>query len=144
MPRVLNTHFILLVLDGALQQLVVYKSQIFLFCCILLLFLVYILDISKIEADKIEVEMLDVNLPQLIKEIDANIRLKAEEKGLEYKLNIQYSIPFYIRIDPTRLKQVLFNLSSNAIKFTEEGHIYINVYCLNNFKKYQAIFNSLS
>ena len=87
-----------------------------------------ILDISKIEADKIEVEMLDVNLPQLIKEIDANIRLKAEEKGLEYKLNIQYPIPFYIRIDPTRLKQVLFNLSSNAIKFTEEGHISINVY----------------
>lgn len=86
-----------------------------------------VLDISKIEANKFEVEMLDVNLPLLIKDIDSNIKLKAHEKGLNYELHVQYPIPFEIRIDPTRIKQILFNLASNAVKFTEKGFIKIYV-----------------
>ncbi len=86
-----------------------------------------ILDISKIEADKVEVEILDVNLALLIKELNDNIKLKAEEKSLSFHLDIQYPIPFDIRIDPTRIKQVLFNLASNAIKFTDKGSITVCV-----------------
>ncbi len=86
-----------------------------------------ILDISKIEADKIEVEMLDVNLPLLLKDLCNNIKLKAVEKSLSFNLDITFPIPFDVRTDPTRLKQVLFNLASNAIKFTEKGSITVKV-----------------
>jgi PAS domain S-box-containing protein len=82
-----------------------------------------ILDFSKIEAGKLELEYATVNLrDQLEKSIDI-ITFKAHERGLELILNIDPELPEYVRMDSTRLNQVITNLLSNAVKFTEEGEV---------------------
>lgn len=86
-----------------------------------------ILDISKIEASKIEVEHIEVNFAQLISDLASYSQIKVKEKGLNLDINISYPIPVYINSDPTRLKQILFNLINNAVKFTEKGGVKINI-----------------
>ena len=88
-----------------------------------------ILDLSKLEAEKLEVELIQVPILQLLKEIEPLVGMQASEKGLELKVNYSFPIPEIITSDPTRLKQVLLNLTSNAIKFTATGYIHINVAC---------------
>ena len=88
-----------------------------------------ILDLSKIEAEKLEVELIQVSIPQLLKEIEPLVGMQASEKGLEFRINYSFPVPEMITSDPTRLKQILLNLTSNAIKFTADGHIHINVAC---------------
>ena len=86
-----------------------------------------ILDISKIEASKIEVEDIEVNLIQLLSEVESYARIKVKEKSLDFVLSIAYPLPVYIKTDPTRLKQILFNLLNNAVKFTEKGRVGLEV-----------------
>lgn len=86
-----------------------------------------ILDLSKIEAGKVELDSLDVNLFDIMSDIYSLARLQAEEKALYCKLDYHYPIPEIIYADPLRLKQILINLCGNAIKFTEEGGIRIDV-----------------
>ena len=88
-----------------------------------------ILDLSKIEAEKLEVELIQVPILQLLKEIEPLVGMQASEKGLEFRINYSFPVPEMITSDPTRLKQILLNLTSNAIKFTADGHIHINVAC---------------
>jgi signal transduction histidine kinase/CheY-like chemotaxis protein len=88
-----------------------------------------ILDLSKIEAEKLEVELIQVPILQLLKEIGPLVGMQASEKGLEFRINYSFPVPEMITSDPTRLKQILINLASNAIKFTATGHIHINVSC---------------
>ena len=88
-----------------------------------------ILDLSKIEAEKLEVELIQVPIKQLLEEIEPLVDMQASEKGLEFRINYNFPLPETITTDPTRLKQVLFNLTSNAIKFTENGHIHIGITC---------------
>ena len=88
-----------------------------------------ILDLSKIEAGKLDIELITVSPVKLLLEICPLMRMQAEGKGLEFKVNYQFPIPEYITTDPTRLKQILLNLVSNAVKFTEQGYIHINVSC---------------
>ena len=88
-----------------------------------------ILDLSKIEAEKLEVELIQVSIKQLLKEIEPLVDMQASEKGLEFRINYNFPLPETITTDPTRLKQILFNLTSNAIKFTESGHIHIGITC---------------
>lgn len=82
-----------------------------------------ILDISKIEAHKIEVEFLECNLLEVLCDIDSYMKIRTREKSLDYQLNIQFPIPEVILTDPTRLKQILLNLGNNAAKFTAKGEI---------------------
>lgn len=86
-----------------------------------------ILDISKIEALKIEIESLPSNLLEILCDIDSYMKIKCREKNLHYALEIDFPIPTTLITDPTRLKQILLNLCNNAVKFTAEGSIRILV-----------------
>ncbi len=96
-----------------------------------------ILDISKIESSNIDVECIEVELVSILSDLEDYANLNCKEKSLSFKLNIQYPIPNIIQTDPTRLKQVLFNLSNNAIKFTREGGVKIDI----SYHAEQLIFN---
>jgi PAS domain S-box-containing protein len=82
-----------------------------------------ILDFSKIEAGRLELESLDFNIQSVIEDTLDSVALRAAEKGLELLLDIEPSTPRIFRGDAMRLRQVLLNLVSNAIKFTERGEV---------------------
>ncbi len=86
-----------------------------------------ILDLTKIEAERLQVEIVDCSLEQLINSIESLFRQQAQHKKLEFKVLERGALPVRIRTDPIRLKQCLVNLVSNAIKFTERGHVHVNV-----------------
>ncbi|WP_026600922.1 PAS domain S-box protein [Methylomonas sp. 11b] len=82
-----------------------------------------ILDFSKIEAGKLEVESTEFALDRVLEQLTDAIGLQAEQKGVEFLIRYDVNIPATLRGDPLRLKQVLFNLCGNAIKFTERGEV---------------------
>ena len=86
-----------------------------------------VLDFSKIEADKIMVETLDLDLHELINSIVLSIRGQAEAKGIRLFSHIHPDVPFALRGDPLRIRQILLNLLGNAIKFTDEGYVDLRV-----------------
>lgn len=86
-----------------------------------------ILDLSKIEAGKLEIEILPLSIMAAIEEINQLVSIMAEEKGLTFTINYLFPIPDKILSDQLRIKQILLNLCSNAIKFTIEGHVYLNI-----------------
>lgn len=88
-----------------------------------------ILDHSKIDANKLEVEILSVSLVELLSEIKSYFHIRSQEKGLEFTVQYDFPLPDKISTDPTRLKQILINLCGNAVKFTERGGIRVNVRC---------------
>ena len=93
-----------------------------------LLFLINdILDISKIEAGKMEFDNVDFNLPDMLTEFSKSFALAAEKKGLKYEVHVAKNVPSVLRGDPGRLRQVLINLTGNALKFTERGKIELSV-----------------
>ena len=93
-----------------------------------LLFLINdILDFSKIEAGKLDIEEIDFDLRNLIENFGTIIAIHAEEKGLEIIYSTAPEVPSYVKGDPGRLKQILTNLSGNAIKFTEKGEV--SIFC---------------
>ncbi len=85
-----------------------------------------ILDFSKIEAGKLDFESIDFSLPEVFEKIGDQISLRVEEKGNEVMFHIDPDIPHLLVGDPHRLSQVLNNLISNAVKFTEHGDIVIS------------------
>ncbi len=84
-----------------------------------------ILDFSKIEAGKLEIEEVSFSLHSLFDNLIAVIALRAQEKNLSVKLNVESSLPPQVIGDPLRIAQVLMNLGTNAVKFTEQGEITI-------------------
>ena len=86
-----------------------------------------ILDISKIEAGKIQLENQAFNFTELMKEIKKMFKHKAEEKVIELNYSISEKIPVYLNGDSLRIRQILINLISNALKFTEKGNVDISV-----------------
>ena len=82
-----------------------------------------ILDLSKIEADKLEIDFGPVKLDSLLKELRNIFILKAEEKGLEFRITIDPELPEQLILSEARLRQILFNLVGNSLKFTEKGFI---------------------
>src|SRR5438270_10936288 len=86
-----------------------------------------ILDLSKVEAGKMQIEPRDIALSDLHEFIDRNFRPVAEQKALELTIDVAHDVPTYIRTDPQRLQQVLKNLLANAFKFTEEGSVTVRV-----------------
>jgi len=86
-----------------------------------------ILDLSKIESGKIVLEETDFSIKELLESMRDMLMLKAEEKGIELKININDALPKRLNGDPTRLNQILINLTGNAIKFTEHGSVSVMV-----------------
>jgi len=86
-----------------------------------------ILDFSKIEAGKLDLETLDFDLLSLLDDFAATLVLHAHDKGLEFLCAADPGIPTHLRGDPGRLRQILTNLASNAIKFTPTGEVAVRV-----------------
>ena len=91
-----------------------------------------ILDLSKIEADKMRILLSPVNLFSVFDEVKHIFSLKALEKGLDYTFRIDKNIPASLMLDELRLKQILLNLIDNAIKFTEKGEIVVKAKLLDD------------
>lgn len=86
-----------------------------------------ILDLSKIEAGKIEIECMSFSLRELIKSMKEIMQIKAEEKSLFFEIDVENVIPDKLMGDPTRINQILINLVGNAVKFTEKGGVKLKV-----------------
>ncbi len=84
-----------------------------------------ILDLSKLEAGRIEFEHIEFSPEKVLHDVKNILRFKAEEKGLALNFNLSANVPPFVSGDPTRLNQILVNLGSNAIKFTEKGNVSI-------------------
>jgi two-component system sensor histidine kinase/response regulator len=86
-----------------------------------------ILDFSKIEAGRMELDPVPFNLRDNLEEIMRMVALRAHQKGLELLCDIKADVPEFIVADPVRLRQVIVNLTGNAIKFTEKGEVEVSV-----------------
>jgi signal transduction histidine kinase/CheY-like chemotaxis protein/HPt (histidine-containing phosphotransfer) domain-containing protein len=86
-----------------------------------------ILDFSKIEAGKLDIEAVDMDLRTQMDEVGTALALLAAAKNLELVVNVHPQVPQRLRADPTRIRQCLLNLGSNAVKFTDVGEIVIDV-----------------
>jgi signal transduction histidine kinase/DNA-binding response OmpR family regulator len=84
-----------------------------------------ILDFSKVEAGKLELESIDFNLQTVVEEAAELVAESAKGKGLELLAYCSPELPLALRGDPARLRQVLLNLTANAVKFTEEGEVVV-------------------
>ncbi|MCU0720445.1 MAG: PAS domain-containing protein [Pirellula sp.] len=91
-----------------------------------------ILDISKIEAEKVVLEQLIFPLAEFLQDIVSTLKVKSKHKGIELNLEIGSDLPACIQSDPLRLRQVLVNLIGNAIKFTERGSVTVRAHLDNN------------
>jgi len=94
-----------------------------------------ILDISKIEADKMEIIESNYNPVETFGEITSLIESKLDEKNLKLNCNFALDLPNTLYGDKGKLKQIISNILSNAIKYTEKGHIDFNVTCINEKEK---------
>ena len=98
-----------------------------------------ILDFSKIEAGKIDMESVDFNLRDCIEVALKTLAFRADEKGLELLCEIAPTVPDVVEGDSTRLRQILFNLMGNAIKFTQQGEIGVKVDVLEVESEYRVL-----
>ena len=87
-----------------------------------------ILDLSKIEAEKLAIEQESVDVERLIHDIESIIEPLALQKNLAFNIVYKSPLPSIIHSDMTRLKQILINIASNAVKFTARGSVSINIY----------------
>ncbi|MEC5145067.1 ATP-binding protein [Chitinophaga sp. 212800010-3] len=86
-----------------------------------------ILDLNKMESDNLELVQAEVDLPELVKHIKNQFRSLAEHKGIRLQTELDKEIPKKILADPIRLSQILNNLVSNALKYTDEGSVTISI-----------------
>jgi PAS domain S-box-containing protein len=97
----------------------------------LLIIINEILDFSKIEAGKLDLEMLEFDLRVTLEDTAELLALRADDSGLELICRIDPAVPSYLKGDPGRLRQVITNLTGNAIKFTRKGEVVINATLLS-------------
>jgi PAS domain S-box-containing protein len=86
-----------------------------------------ILDISKVEAGKLAIEIIDCNVDEILSVINSSMRPSALEKGIGFDIVLMTDVPEQIKTDPTRLNQCLVNLIGNAVKFTETGDVTVEI-----------------
>ena len=86
-----------------------------------------LLDLSRIEAGKLELERIGFSPLEVCNDAVDLLRVRAEARELELRLRVEPPIPGRVRGDPTRLRQVLINLVGNALKFTDEGHVELRI-----------------
>ncbi len=88
-----------------------------------------ILDLSKIEAGKLSIEPVAFDLAQMLAGVRSIASVRAEEKGLAFRLSVAPGVPRAVLADPVRIGQVLANLCANAVKFTDRGEVVLSVGC---------------
>ena len=88
-----------------------------------------VLDLSKIEADRLELEAVDFNVRDFLYQTVGATGFQAAAKGLELVVDCAADVPFVISGDPGRIRQIILNLLGNAIKFTHEGHVALHLSC---------------
>ncbi|PLW99316.1 MAG: hybrid sensor histidine kinase/response regulator [Marinilabiliales bacterium] len=98
-----------------------------------------ILDLTKIESNQMTLEMVSFNLRDEIRNIIKLLEKKASDKGLELGVEVEESVPELVNGDPVRTKQILLNLLSNGVKFTEQGHVKLLVSTLKDTNKVSKI-----
>jgi signal transduction histidine kinase len=104
-----------------------------------------ILDFNKIDFDKLVLESVTFNLPEFLKDVSAGLRLKAQEKQLDFILDIDPQLEnITVVSDPTRLSQLIYNLAGNAIKFTDKGSIRIRLECVNKTSHHAEVLFSIT
>ncbi|SDR38394.1 ATP-binding protein [Pseudovibrio sp. Tun.PSC04-5.I4] len=86
-----------------------------------------VLDYSKIEAGSLELETVDFKIRQVVEQVENLVAQDAEKKALSLNIHVSKDVPDIIRADPTKIRQVLLNLVSNAVKFTDVGSVSIQV-----------------
>jgi signal transduction histidine kinase/response regulator of citrate/malate metabolism len=94
-----------------------------------------VLDLSKIEAEQLEIEKLETSTFKLLSDLDAVVGDQARDKGLNFDIFFKFPVPRKIVTDPTRLRQILINICDNARKFTETGGISIDVAYLEDSRQ---------
>lgn len=97
-----------------------------------------ILDLSKIEAGRMELVYDNMNLPELVEEISQIFSIQFDNKNLEFETELSPNFPRYVLLDEIRVRQILFNLVGNAIKFTEKGGVKLSI------KEYNSNENTCS
>ena len=91
-----------------------------------------VLDLSKVESGRMEVEAIEMKPHILVREVLNILNVKAEEKGISLDMDVASPIPEKVMSDPTRLRQIVTNLVSNAIKFTERGGVKVTLHVTSN------------
>jgi two-component system, sensor histidine kinase and response regulator len=94
-----------------------------------------ILDLSKIESGKLDLENISFDLQSVIEDTAELLSFKAHEKGLEYLFIVDADVPLQVRGDPMRLRQIIINLLNNAIKFTEKGSVILQASLTEDLKE---------
>ncbi|MCP4538859.1 MAG: hypothetical protein GY832_17125, partial [Chloroflexi bacterium] len=89
-----------------------------------------VLELSKIEAGRVELQPQNFDLHRMLLGLEEMFRLRAEDKGLVLMFDLAPDVPQYVRADEGKLRQVLINLLGNAVKFTQEGEIVASVQCI--------------
>jgi signal transduction histidine kinase/ActR/RegA family two-component response regulator len=89
-----------------------------------------ILDLARMDAAKLELSPTVVSLTSFLEGVTDIIRVKAEEKGLQFTFEAGHALPHAVRVDQKRLRQILLNLLGNAVKFTDVGHVTLRVQAL--------------
>ncbi|WP_459555908.1 PAS domain S-box protein [Lacunimicrobium album] len=100
-----------------------------------------ILDLSKIEAGFMTLECIDYNPRELVQDVVRILSARAHEKSITLDLHFEGLIPARIQSDPTRVKQILFNLIGNAVKFTEEGSVTVTVRALRDVHRHDYLIS---
>jgi PAS domain S-box-containing protein len=98
-----------------------------------------VLEIAKIEAGKLQLEKATYDLHLLVREVSDMMRLRAVEKGLQLKLDQASEFPRFVKGDEARMRQIMVNLVSNAVKFTEEGIVTIRLRGKKNAQRHLVI-----
>jgi signal transduction histidine kinase len=86
-----------------------------------------VLDLSRIEAGKVELQLQPLRLSELLRAVEGSIGAAAQRKGLSFSCEFAPDLPIAVRVDARRLERVLLNLLANAVKFTEQGEVILRV-----------------
>lgn len=98
-----------------------------------------VLEMAKIEAGRLQLEVRPFDLGDMVREVTEMMRLRAEERGLALFLDQSSAFPRYVRGDPARLRQILINLISNAVKFTDEGSVSLRLGVRSNSRNHLVL-----